>query len=97
MNTVINNDFEQQYIPARIVNKSEIYIIYYAYHPVEKRLKAKKIRFNRLVGKMNKTALDRHVRKIANDINVNLAAGRNPFISSTWHTEKRLLEQMHFS
>lgn len=82
MTTVINSDFELQYRPARIVKGKEIYIIYYAWHPVELRLKCKKMRFNHMVGKVSKAEIDKHIRKVANDININLAAGKNPFISA---------------
>jgi len=80
--TTINNDFTIQYIPARICDGKDLCIKYYAWHPIEKKLKRIVIRFNHLKGKMNKTDLTRHIRKIANDINVNLAAGRNPFIEA---------------
>ena len=80
--TTINNDFTIQYIPARICDGKDLCIKYYAWHPIEKKLKRIVMRFNHLKGKMNKTDLTRHIRKIANDINVNLAAGRNPFIEA---------------
>ncbi len=80
--TTINNDFNIQYIPARICDGKDLCIKYYAWHPTENKLKRIVIRFNHLKGRMNKTDLTRHIRKIANDINVNLAAGRNPFVES---------------
>ncbi len=84
MTTVINNDFQIQYLSARIVDESELYIIYNAWHPTYQKLMPKKIRLNSLRKKMsNKTELTRHVRKLAHEINVNLAAGRNPFVEST--------------
>lgn len=81
MPTTINGDFELQYVPARIVNDHELYIVYYAWHPTEKKNKRKVMRLNHLKNKMNKTQLIRYARKIAHDINENLAAGKNPFIS----------------
>ena len=81
MNT-INDNFEIQYIPARICEGSDITIKYYAYDPTTQKLKRVVNRYNHLRGKMNKTQLLRHLRAIANDINVNLAAGKNPFIEA---------------
>ncbi|MFZ4583112.1 MAG: tyrosine-type recombinase/integrase [Paludibacter sp.] len=80
--TTINNDFDILYIPARICEGKDLCIKYYAWHPVEKKQKRIVVRFNHLKGKMNKRDLMRHIRKIANDININLAAGRNPFVES---------------
>ena len=81
MNT-INDNFELQYIPARICDDKELTIKYYAWHPTEHKLKRVVMRFNHLKTKMNKTDLNRHVRKIANDINVQLANGKNPFVDA---------------
>ena len=81
MNT-INDNFELQYIPARICDDKELTIKYYAWHPTECKLKRVVMRFNHLKTKMNKTDLIRHIRKIANDININLANGKNPFIEA---------------
>jgi len=80
MTTIINDNFEIQYTPARIVDEKELYIIFYALHPIENKNKRVLKRYNHLRGKMNKTDLIRHLRRIANDINVNLASGKNPFI-----------------
>ena len=80
MTTTINDNFEIQYTPARIVDEKELYIIFYAWHPTEKKNKRVVKRYNHLRNKMNKTDLTRHLRRIANDININLAAGKNPFI-----------------
>jgi integrase len=80
MNTVDGN-FKVQYIPAKICDNKELTIKYYAYHPVECRMKRVVMRFNHLKDKMTKTELNRHLRNIMHDINVNLAAGKNPFIA----------------
>jgi len=80
--TTINDNFELQYIPARICDGKELLIKYYAWHPVDKKLKRIVMRFNHLKKKMNKTELTRHMRTVMHDINVNLASGRNPFIES---------------
>lgn len=80
--TLIDSDFQVQYIPARIVDGTELYIIYYAFHPIYNELRPKKMRLNHLKKKMSKTALDRYTRKLMNDININLAAGKNPFIGA---------------
>lgn len=82
MTTTINSNFELQYIPARIVDGNDLYVIYYAWHPIEKKNKRKVIRLNHLKKKMNKTQLIRYARKIAHDVNENLAAGKNPFIEA---------------
>lgn len=80
--TTINENFDLLYKPARIVDEKELCIVYYAWHPEDKKMKRVTRRFNHLRGKMNKTDLGRHLRRIANDINVNLAAGRNPFVEA---------------
>lgn len=78
----INSDFTVQFIPARICDGKDLSIKYYAWHPVDKRLKRVVMRFNHLKGKMNKIERTRHLRQIVSEINANLAAGRNPFIES---------------
>jgi len=80
--TIINDNFELNYEPARICDGKELLIKYYARDPTDGKMKRVVKRYNHLKNKMNKTDINRFMRKIMNDINVNLAAGKNPFIEA---------------
>lgn len=80
--TSIFIDFKQNYIPARICDGKELLVKYYVRHPVEGIMKRKTIRFNHLKGKYNKTEIIRIMRAACQQINIDLAAGKNPFIES---------------
>lgn len=80
--TTINEEFDVQYEPARICDGKDLCIKYYAFHPVEKKKVRKVLRFNHLKSKMPKKELIKHLKNIVNGININLAAGKNPFIEA---------------
>jgi integrase len=79
---VINTDFKTKYIPARICDGKELLIKYYAWHPVEQRLKKVTKRFNYMRGKYNMTEIKRFMRDACHQINLDLAVGKNPFIEA---------------
>lgn len=82
MESAINTDFKAKFIPARICDGKELLIKYYAWHPSEQKLKKITKRFNHLRGKMNRTDILRYMRGIVNQINIELAQGKNPFVSA---------------
>lgn len=80
--TNLINDFRVNYIPARICDGKEYLVKYYVRHPIDGLMKKKTIRFNHLKGKYNKTDIIRQMRAACNQINIDLAAGKNPFIEA---------------
>lgn len=79
---VVNTDFKTKYIPARICDGKELIIKYYAWHPVEQRLKKVTKRYNYMRGKYSVTEIKRIMRDACHQINVDLAVGKNPFIEA---------------
>lgn len=79
---VINTDFKTKYIPARICDGKELLIKYYAWHPVEQKLKKVTKRFNYMRGKYSMTEIKRYMRDACHQINIDLAVGKNPFVEA---------------
>lgn len=80
--TNIITDFKVNYIPARICDGKEYLVKYYVRHPIDGQMKKKTIRFNHLKGRFSKTEIIRHMRAVCHQINIDLAAGKNPFIEA---------------
>ena len=79
---IINDNFQMDYIPARICEGKELLIKYYAWDPKEGKKKRKVMRFNHMIGKYSKRDIMRMMNKAVADINIKLELGKNPNIEA---------------
>jgi len=79
---IINNNFELDYIPARICEGKELLIKYYYWDLAAKKRIRKVMRFNHLVGKFPKREILKMMNKACAEINMKLESGRNPMIEA---------------
>lgn len=90
--TNIFTDFKLNYIPARICDGKEYLVKYYVRHPIDGQMKKKTIRFNHLKRKYGKTEIISIMRAACHQINIDLAAGKNPFIEADTPKSYHLLK-----
>lgn len=79
---IINNNFELDYIPARICDGKELLIKYYYWDIKEAKRRRKVMRFNHLIGKFPKREIIKMMNKACADINMKLEAGKNPDVEA---------------
>jgi len=79
---IINNNFELDYIPARICDGKELLIKYYYWDMAEGKRKRKVMRFNHLIGKFTKRDIIKMMNKACADINMKLESGKNPSVEA---------------
>lgn len=79
---IINNNFELDYIPARICDGKELLIKYYYWDTKESKRKRKVMRFNHMIGKYTKRDILKLMNKACMDINQKLEAGKNPQVEA---------------
>lgn len=80
--SIVNSNFEFDFIPARVCDGKELTIKFYVRNPADGKMKRVVKRFNHMVGKYTKRDIHKFLNQAVAEINAKLLAGHNPLIEA---------------